>query len=110
LKAKPDNVSLESLTCMSLAVYCSPGRLGVSSVPMQRLWCGPVLLAVLFSSGCATTAFGFGDSEFVGKNSGYRISYAEPSKWLVVPDDWELENYFVNGHGRPYKEKVQGIY
>jgi hypothetical protein len=86
------------------------GRIVVSMRPR------PVVLIVLLVSGCATASGGFTDERFVGRNGGYSVDYAyggssdKNAKWLLAPVDWELENYFVNTKGRPYREMREGIY
>jgi hypothetical protein len=101
----------------------SPRRIrGAVPARLPAVFCGRIvgdmiyrrphrwLLVAVLASGCGITGIGFTDSEFVGKNSGYGISYAEPAKWLVAPDDWDLDNYDFDRKGKPRREKNLGIY
>jgi hypothetical protein len=77
---------------------------------MPSCWARLGIVALLFTSGCASAGWGFTDTAFVAKESGYTISYAEPANHLILPPDWELDNYFRNQKGKPDREKDQGIY
>jgi len=79
-------------------------------VDMTRCWPRLGIAILLFTSGCASAGWGFTDGGFVGKNQGYGISYLETSTHSIVPPDWTLDNYFVDGKGKPDREKDQGIY
>lgn len=68
------------------------------------------IVAALLTSGCATSSIGFTDNDFVGKDSGYRVSYLYRSELLLTPNTWELENYEFDRRGKPRFEKNQGIY
>lgn len=66
-------------------------------------------LSSLFGPGCVASV-GFTDAGYVAKQSAYAIRYVEPTKWEVLADDWDLDNYYTNDKGKPYKQKVLGIY
>jgi hypothetical protein len=94
---------------------CPAGRLPAATrgrivVLMTCGWARLAVVALLFATGCASAGSGFTDTGFVGKHAGYTISYAEPDKYLILPPDWELDNYFVSQKGKPSREKDQGIY
>ena len=76
---------------------------------MQAVW-RSCLVSALLLAGCATTKAGFTDTAFFGKDAGYSVDYSPAGVWMVMPNDWELENYFENVKGKPTREKNQGIY